>query len=597
MMAVSSREHFPLVTVVLTSYNYGRYIAQALESALAQDYPNLEVLVLDNGSTDGSQDIVRSYSDPRIRFVENEVNLGQIGNHNRGVELARGEYVVFLSADDYFLPGHISRAMEYYRRHPDVDVAYFSYYIADPEGRMLRRMEWAAYLDAQAYSGRNEAAGLIRYENYVCFPTVLWPVGIFKQLGALDTYVKVAGDFEFVMRVACAGYRFGFVDVPAVCVRLHESNLCGANNHVPSGLHMDESLHMLERHIVPQNYGYLYGLRKDLHAFVDRRIQFLNQYPQAAQALMPTFVSRIAEMRARIDAVPDEPAGDPLVSVIVPTQGEVALLKSALDSLDAQTYANWEAVVVADGCFDISAAIAALPYRDKVRLVRRATRGGPAAARNTGLQFARGTVIAYLDDDNIFEPAHLAASLEALRGTGAAIVRTGFVVEIERFDRMTSATRHIVNEIPARETDQRDPWVSVDANRTALNAVVHRRTCIERAGTFNEKLRVLEDWEFVLRLAEHFDCAVVSTETVRVRWRAGLRQHFFLENARDSFAGFNATLSQIYGRYPAAVAGARETYVAQLGQTAQECYNVPDSVDNLTAFARAFSAAKQGSAV
>lgn len=108
------------VSIAITAYNQAQYIGQAVESALAQDYPNIEVVVSDNHSTDSIQEVMASYtSDPRLKYIRNETNLGMIGNFRKALyEYSTGDYALHLDGDDYFIdPGYIRRAMDLIDRH------------------------------------------------------------------------------------------------------------------------------------------------------------------------------------------------------------------------------------------------------------------------------------------------------------------------------------------------------------------------------------------------------------------------------------------------------------------------------------------------
>lgn len=94
-----------MVSVLITSYNREEYIGEAIESVLSQSYSNFEIIITDNCSTDGTVAVIEKYlSDPRIRFCQNETNIGQFPNRNRAASLANGKYLKYLDSDDMFFP-------------------------------------------------------------------------------------------------------------------------------------------------------------------------------------------------------------------------------------------------------------------------------------------------------------------------------------------------------------------------------------------------------------------------------------------------------------------------------------------------------------
>ena len=107
------------VTVAITVYNQAHYIGQAVSSALAQDYPNLEVIVSDNHSTDNIQEVIDTFHDPRLKYFRNEENIGMLKNRHRALyNYSTGDYILHLDGDDYFIDsGYIRRAMDLIDRH------------------------------------------------------------------------------------------------------------------------------------------------------------------------------------------------------------------------------------------------------------------------------------------------------------------------------------------------------------------------------------------------------------------------------------------------------------------------------------------------
>lgn len=103
-------------------YNAERYLAQAIDSVLKQTYSDFELVLINDGSTDSSKEIILSYNDGRIRYIENEKNIGIVNTLNKGVDLCNGEYIVRMDADDVCNPSRFERQIAFMRKHPEVGV-------------------------------------------------------------------------------------------------------------------------------------------------------------------------------------------------------------------------------------------------------------------------------------------------------------------------------------------------------------------------------------------------------------------------------------------------------------------------------------------
>ncbi len=114
----------PLVTVVTAVFNGQPYVAECLESVLSQDYPNIEHIVLDGGSSDGTLDVLRRYDD-KIAFWKSESDKGVYDAWNKSLDLANGEWITFLGADDVYLPRAISTYIDLARNHPKAEFLKF----------------------------------------------------------------------------------------------------------------------------------------------------------------------------------------------------------------------------------------------------------------------------------------------------------------------------------------------------------------------------------------------------------------------------------------------------------------------------------------
>src|SRR5262249_23770783 len=131
----------PKVTAVIPVYNREKYVRDAIDSILAQTFTDFELLVIDDGSTDKSRDVVCSYRDPRVRLVCNETNEGIPKTRNKGIHLARGEYLAFLDSDDWACPERFAKQVEFLDRHPEYAVVSAWIEWADEAGRSLKRVK------------------------------------------------------------------------------------------------------------------------------------------------------------------------------------------------------------------------------------------------------------------------------------------------------------------------------------------------------------------------------------------------------------------------------------------------------------------------
>lgn len=152
----------PLISIGMPVYNGERFVRQALESILIQDYGNFELIISDNASTDSTSKICQRYADrdARIRYVRNETNLGASPNHKRVFEMGRGDYFKWAAHDDECLPTFLSRCMSVFGEAPQsVVLVYPQSLIIDEEGRMIR--EYHASIEAKASRPHRRLASVL----------------------------------------------------------------------------------------------------------------------------------------------------------------------------------------------------------------------------------------------------------------------------------------------------------------------------------------------------------------------------------------------------------------------------------------------------
>ncbi len=197
-----------LVSVVIATYNMGQYLPQAVESALGQTYRNLEVQIVDDGSTDETPAVVARWrDDPRVR-VHRQENAGQSRAKNQGVALARGDTIAFLDADDVWLPGKLERQMALFRGRPEIGVVYSDYECMDGGGAKLKK--------GVTPMRRGWVTGALLIENFVCYSAGVVRSECLRRVGAFDESLGMGIDYDLWLRLS-AHYQFDFV--PEVAVR------------------------------------------------------------------------------------------------------------------------------------------------------------------------------------------------------------------------------------------------------------------------------------------------------------------------------------------------------------------------------------------
>lgn len=192
--------NFPLVTVVTPSFNQGQFIRATIESVLGQDYPRLEYIVMDGGSTDQTADVVRDYAS-RLKWIS-EPDRGQSHAINKGFRMAKGEIVTWLNSDDLMLPGAISKVIPYFQRDPSVRAVYGEGYLIDREGRITGRFPHTRPFDLWR---------LVYLSDYILQQTVYFDRRVFAEVGYLDESLHYTMDWDILIRI---GKRYGLTYIP-----------------------------------------------------------------------------------------------------------------------------------------------------------------------------------------------------------------------------------------------------------------------------------------------------------------------------------------------------------------------------------------------
>jgi glycosyltransferase involved in cell wall biosynthesis len=198
----------PLVSIVIPSYNHERYLAAAIDSVLAQDYPRIELIVIDDGSTDGSPGILKSYGS-RFHW-ELQSNQGQVATLNRGWSMSQGDVLAYLSADDLLLPGAVGAAVRCLSQNADAVLVYCDFNLIDPSSAVVRRVR------APEFDYREMLTKMVCPPG----PGAFFRRAAFEKAGKWHTGFRQMLDYEYWLRLGLHG-RFVRIAEVLAAYRVH----------------------------------------------------------------------------------------------------------------------------------------------------------------------------------------------------------------------------------------------------------------------------------------------------------------------------------------------------------------------------------------
>lgn len=222
-----STTEMPLISVVTVVYNGDRYLEQTILSIINQTYENIEYIIVDGGSIDGTLDIIRKYAE-RIDYWVSEPDNSIYDAMNKGIELAGGELIGLLNADDYYEPGAVVAVVDRYREEPSPRILYGNTFFLN-----------------EALNLRYKSYGHTRYWRGMCFSHQAMFVhrDIYRAIGKYDDSLRIAADYDFVVR--CFTHGICITPVGAFLVNYRDSGL-SAQNQI---LSMHEGRRVLRRYV------------------------------------------------------------------------------------------------------------------------------------------------------------------------------------------------------------------------------------------------------------------------------------------------------------------------------------------------------------
>lgn len=521
----------PLVSVVVPTYNRARVLPRAIQSALSQEYDDFEVIVVDDGSADDTETVVRDTMnrDSRVRYIKQK-NSGVSAARNTGVKAARGGYIAFLDDDDELMPCFLRETVSRLLFLPSDIGAVGTYMVLEDQ------YGWKSYSSPPAEPFWNCIVGsgwLFRKE--VFFERGIW----------FDEEMRGHEDWEFSIRFR-QRYAISVIRLP-----LRKHILTFPNFHAtPVSLSSDRLRDytyfkkFLEKHfqkfeavgkkavaVVSLRAGVMFAQAGKME---EARVWFLRSWhtgrsfqggfywalscfgfrPSALVYFMKDRIMRFLRVFIfnRFDAsavsfVPARPImnNNILASIVIPTYNRAHLLPPLIAHLSLQTYKNLEVVIVNDGSVDNTEDVlrdlsAKYPFLHYVSVKN----SGLAAGRNTGVKNSRGEIIFFTDDDDEIYPVLLEEVVNkfATEPPNIGAVST-YLLSQDGYGMVSSGK-------PSAEPF----WNCLVGNGWAV-----RREVFEHGIWFDESMKTSEDWDFGFRLRKQYGVDVITKV---------LRKHFFV---------------------------------------------------------------------
>ena len=401
----------PKISIIIPVYNGADYMREAIDSALAQTYDNCEVIVINDGSTDGGEtdSIAKSYGD-KIRYIWKE-NGGVATALNAGIDAAAGEYISWLSHDDVYLPHKLETQIAALVGEDPCTIVYCGYDIIDKKSHRTGSVTPGALYPCAKL--QIPLFPLLRGLINGC--TLLIHKSHFTRIGHFDPSLRTTQDYVLwfdIFRHA----KIKYIEENLIQTRIHEKQ--GSRS---MSCYITEGNALWISMMLKMTTEEKCAIDGNPYAFYKRTETFLrNTSPYAAAA------NKARDLASEAEAAMRQYASETLVSVVITFFNRIVFLLESINSVLTQTHKNIELILVDDASTeDLSALMKKITGNDRIRYFRQLTQR-PSAARNLGLREANGEYIAFLDSDDLFEQDKIARQLEFMLSNGFVFSHTSY---------------------------------------------------------------------------------------------------------------------------------------------------------------------------
>ncbi|MDP6415706.1 MAG: glycosyltransferase, partial [Gammaproteobacteria bacterium] len=546
-----------------------------------QTYSSYEVIVVDDGSTDDTRTVLQAYKE-RIRYMYQD-NQGQSATSNHGLRLAQGEFVVFLDADDFFLPDKLEEQVACFDMQRSLGMVHSGWRLVNQCGETIADVKpWhdSPHLDLETWVlWKPIFPGAIMFRRE-------W----LERVGGFDTQLRQAMDVDLILRLALMGCEAVWLHKPTICYRQHEGNITRA------GVQQTESLEVvLDKFFTQPNlpdrirrlepkvryysliwsawHLYRTGSTDAIALYLQKSLRHTPYPPEATvsdwlkhcvkwaladgqqvdalSALWPHFKAAtqfddtewtLIEKTLKTSLAKASSATvAPQVSVIIPAYNSASYLRQAVDSVLSQRDTSYELIIVDDGSTDDTRTVLQA-YEDRIRYVYQDNQG-VSAARNHGLRLAQGEFVVFLDADDFLLPNKLAEQVSHFEARPSlGIVHSGWRLVNQRAETVVDVIADVEpwTDAPRLDLETWLLWKPV-----FLGAMMFRRVWLDDAGGFDTRLRQAEDVDLVFRLAL-MGCKAAWVEKPTVCYRQ--HENSTMQNGLQQAEDLDAVMGKFFAR-------------------------------------------------
>jgi len=482
----------PLVSIVIPVYNGANYMREAIDSALAQTYKNIEIIVVNDGSTDSTEEIAKSYGN-KIRYYSKE-NGGVATALNLAIKNANGDYISWLSHDDIYyiekIKKQIEKLLQINKDERHKTILYSNYSLINEKSELIseRSVQIGHDIKKLNHSLYPIFNGLI----HGC--TLLIPKKCFDDVGYFDETLKVTQDYDLWFRMF-PRYKLTFTCDILIKSRIHDNQ---GSKTIRSG---DQE----------RNTEWIKRIKA---LSVDQKIEIGDSVPLFYQKTLSHFKAAnyksVEEYLAKVmREYANRSTQDIKVSVVIPFFNKIDWTIEAVRSVLNQTHKNFEIILVNDGSTDSIKKINDVVKGDiRVRLIDNKRSKGAGGARNTGIDNSTGEYLAFLDADDLFIPDKISKQLEFMVRNNLSFTHTSYILFSAEGKEKLMTPGNI---------DYSFPEIISGCTMATPTVMLHFDLLKNEDNRFPEKYLVGQDVCFWIKMTKFSKCVGISEALSKVR--------------------------------------------------------------------------------